>query len=242
MRERLEAFAQSPWAICAVAAVVSIAAAVLSAFLPLLATDTACRYAPMAEAFAAGEWIEAFHPRFGVGMSVVSGIAVRIFGLDGYSACSMVSGFAWGLGVIPAFRIAERVFDRRTAWFAAVLYIACPQMLVWALKGLREPFKALGILLMADALFRCRGSRWLNFAEAASGLLLLFTFKVDGVAVGCAFALAYAVVDRFRARTWALFAWGALAVQPMCWLVFEWTGVWLPAPQYAPYFNRMFGG
>lgn len=32
---------------------------------PVLIADTMNRYAPMADAFAAGDWFHAFHPRFG---------------------------------------------------------------------------------------------------------------------------------------------------------------------------------
>lgn len=226
-----------------VAAALAAATAVFAALFPMLATDTACRYAPMAEAFARGEWAEAFHPRFGVGMSVLAGSASWLFGLDGYSSCSMIATLAWALGVVPVYRVAERVFDRHAAWFAVVLYAICPQHLVWGLKGLREPFKVLGVLLMADAVLRRRAaSGWLSAAEAALGFASLSLFKSDAILPACVLALAYGAYDRFRVRTLALYGACALTLQPLCLLVWTWTGYWLPAQHFVPLWQKVFGG
>ena len=72
-----------------VTAAVAAAAAVVAFCLPLAATDTLCRYAPMAEAFAAGDWANAFHPRFGVGGTVVAGLFALLPGFDGFTACAV---------------------------------------------------------------------------------------------------------------------------------------------------------
>ena len=212
--------------------------AVFAAYHPLFATDTACRYAPMAEAFASGEWCDAFHPRFGVGLSFLSGVLRMATGLDGYGACAAVSTFAWALGVLPVFAMARRLFGERTAWFAAALYLICPQPLIWGLKGMREPFKMLGVLMMTDALLCVRGGGRRCAVEAAAALWLLFTFKCDAILIGGVMAAAFAVLDRFRWRTLAVALSGALALQPMCALVYSWTGWWLPAP----HFVRLVGG
>ena len=225
--------------VAAVAA--AVAAAAFAACCPLFATDAACRYAPMAEAFADGNWAEAFHPRFGVGLPVVAGLVRIVFGLDGYSSCAASASFAWALSVLPVFWFSDRVFGRRTAWFAAVLYMICPQPLIWGLKGLREPFKMLGLMLMADAIFRCRDKGCAPAVEASVALLLLFTFKCDSIVIGAALAFAYAVLDRFGRNTWIVAAAGTAALQPMCALVYFWTGYWLPAPQYVRPIQVIFG-
>lgn len=230
------------WPAWLLAAAATVAAVAIASLFPLIGTDTLCRYAPMAEAFAAGEWNEAFHPRFCVGMPTVAGLARLATGLDGLSACAAAAALAWGLGVIPVFRIAEAVFGRKVAYFAAILYIICPQPMVWTLKGLREPFKILGTLLMADGLLRCRDNSWSSAVSAAIGIALLFLFKCDSVLLGGILAIAYAVLDRFRMRTLALFLAGLAAIQPMCMLVYDWTGYWLPAPHYVKYWNLVFGG
>lgn len=232
-----------PSSVTTAAAVVSVgaAAAVFAALCPMLATDTLCRYAPMAEAFAAGEFSEAFHPRFGVAMPVVAGLCRLVFRIDGFSSCAAVSAFAWALCALPLYWIARRVFGVRVAVFSVILYLACPTTLVWALKGLREPLKMLGVLLAADAVIECRTGGRRAFACALSGILLLATIKCDSVALAAAAALAYLAADGFRRRGWLAAAGCAAALQPMCLLVFTWTGWWLPAPQYVTMIRKLLG-
>lgn len=195
--------------------------------------DTLCRYAPMAEAFAEGNWAEAFHPRFGTGMPVVAGLVRLVTGMDGLSSCAAVASLAWALCAIPLFSVADRMFGRTTAWFALVLYFICPQPFLWAVKGLREPFKMLGVLLSVDAVLRGRDGGWPALAEAATALFILLTFKVDTIVMGYLIWRVFAVVDDFRLRTWSLAALAVLMLQANCWLVYNWTGYWLPAPQIA---------
>ena len=229
------------WPMWVAVVLATLAAVLIAAMFPLISTDTLCRYAPMAEAFAESNWEEAFHPRFCVGMPVLSGLVRRLTGLDGLASCAAVAALAWGLGAWPVFRIADALFGRRAAYFALALYIICPQPMIWTLKGLREPFKMLGTLLMADGLVRCRERGWGSFASAAAGITLLFTFKCDTVLLGGILAIAYAALDGFRARTVALALVGVAAIQPMCYLVWNWTGYWLPAPHYVKFWNMIFG-
>lgn len=230
---------QLVFAICGFIAVVMVAFAALH---PFPCTDTLCRYAPMAEAFAAGNWAEAFHPRFATGMPIVAGMVRLATGMDGLSACAAVATLAWALCAIPLFSIADRVFGRTAAWFALVLYFICPQPLLWALKGLREPFKILGILLTVDAIFCERTGGWRAFASAAAGLSLLLTFKCDTVLTALVLALVFAGVDHLGRRTWALAGFSALVLQPNCWLVYAWTGYWLPVPHLVSIWTRLNGG
>lgn len=239
---QLTAPASPPRAVYLITAAVSVAVMVFAALFPLAATDTLCRYAPMAEAFAAGNWAEAFHPRFVTGMPVAAGLVRLLTGLDGLSSCAAVAALAWALCAIPLFSIADRVFGRTTAWFALALYFICPQTLLWALKGLREPFKILGTLLAVDAVLCIRERGWLAFGEAAAGLALLLTFKADTVLLGFILWGAFAAVDRFRVRTWCLAAFAAFAVQGNCWLVYVWTGYWFPVPHLVRIWTRLFGG
>jgi len=230
------------WLAAGVASVTGIALAVFAAKYPLFATDAACRYAPMAEAFAAGDWGNAFHPRFGVGLSALAGLIRMFTGLDGYGACAAVSTFAWALGAIPVFSIGHRLFGRGTAWFALVLYLLCPQPFIWGLKGLREPFKLLGFAMMADAVMDCRETRSRRSAvEACAAIWLLFTFKCDAILIGGVMAVAFAAFDGFRWNTLAVAISGVLALQPMCALVYNWTGYWLPAPHFVPIWQKLFG-
>jgi len=242
MREDEAAEGFVPRIVWIITAAVVVAVMVLSALFPLIATDTLGRYAPMAEAFAAGEWREAFHPRFGIGMSVVSGIVCRITPLDGLSACALVSSAAWGLGAPFVWRIAARVFDRRTAWFAFVLYLICPQILLWGIEGLREPFKTLGALMMTDALFGCLGRdrRW--WIPALVGAVMLVTFKPDAIPLCGCLIVACGFVERFGRGFAAVVAGASAALLPMCLLTWSWTGYWVPSVQFVAVIRKVIGG
>lgn len=227
-----------------ITAAVAAAVMIIAYCLPLASTDTLCRYAPMAEAFTRGDWANSFHPRFAVGGTVVAGLFAFLPGFDGFTACTVSSSLAWALCLIPFFRLAERLFDTRTAWFALVVFAICPQPLVWALEGLREPFKMLGLILMVDALVRVRDAegRIASVLEAGLALVFLCLFKCDSILLALILGLAYAIGDRFRVRTWSLVGWGLVVLQPMCALVWSWTGYWLPAPHYVPLWQKLFGG
>lgn len=215
-----------------VALLTALVASLYAANHPIISPDTVSRHAPMAEDFAAGRWSMAFHPRFGLGLPLVAGILRFVSGCDGLSASCFVATFAWALCAIPVFGIARMVFDRTTAWFAVILFLICPQTLMWGLKGLREPFKMLGLLLATEAVLKSRGGSWWNMARAAVSFWLLAWFKVDSVILVPCFGLAYAIGDRWSRRTWALVAAAVMILLPCCWLVYKWTGVFLPAPQY----------
>lgn len=230
-----------PRLVTIITATILVAVMILSAWFPLIATDTLGRYAPMAEAFAAGEWSEAFHPRFGVGMSVLTGIACWASSLDGLSSCAMVSSAAWAIGALFVWRIADRVFGASTAWFAFVLYLVCPQILLWGFEGLREPFKTLGVLMMTDALLGCVGrmSRW--WVAASLGAVILISFKPDAIALCGCFILAYGFVERLGRGFVAVVVTATVALQPMCLLTWKWTGYWVPSVQFVTIFKRLTG-
>jgi len=221
---------------------VVLAVSVVIAWLfPMEATDTLCRYAPMAEAFAAGNWGEAFHPRFAIGGSVIAGILAALPGFDGLTACTVSATCAWALGIIPVYGLANRMFGARAAMWSMILYIIAPQPALWAFKGLREPFKMLGILCAADVLICRRREGWGLVVEGCLAMVLLCMFKCDGILLALLFFVAYAVRDKFGFRTLTLAGTMALALVPMCLLVHYRTGYWLPAPQYVGIWQRLFG-
>lgn len=222
-------------------AVVSVVAVAFAAILPLMSTDTACRYAPMAEAFAQGDWLESFHPRFGVGMQVISGCLVFLTPMDGYAACAVSSVLAWALCIIPVYYIADRVFGRTAAWASVLLYLVCPQPLMWGLKGLREPFKMLGILMAVDSLIGLVRDERYVVVKAVLALMLLILFKVDAVILAFLMVLAFLILDHLGRRSLLIAGISLIVLQPMCWLVFYWHGWWVPAPQYISIIHRVMG-
>ena len=58
---------------------------------PIPADDTATRYAPMAQAFAEGDWFYAFHPHSGVFFPALSGGIAWLTGVDGFRACQVAA-------------------------------------------------------------------------------------------------------------------------------------------------------
>lgn len=221
--------------------VAALLASVVAVTCPLLTTDTCCRYASMAEMFAAENWELSFHPRFDIGMPIAAGLTCWLTGLDGYVSCSLVAAIAWALAVVPIWGIANEVFDEKTAWMSVALYLVCPMLFVWALKGLREPFKVTGILLMTDAVLRSRSLGRQTLLEAICGLIFLVWFKVDSIAYAIFLTACYLFFSSSRVRALALVGWLVVVMQPCCWLVWDWTGYWLPAPQYVPFFNLLMG-
>ena len=238
MRERVISFLKKVPPVWYVAIVVAVVMSCFAAANPLLATDAICRHAFMAEDFAAGRFATAFHPRFGIGLPICAGIVCACSWLDGLSASCFVATFAWALCIIPIYGIANMVFDKRTAWFAVILFLICPQTLLWGLKGLREPFKMLGVLLTVEAVLKSRGGTWWNMARAAVGFIFLAWFKVDSIVLLPIFGLAYAIGDKFRLKTWALFGAAVLILLPCCYLIYDWTGYFLPTIPYADIWRK----
>ena len=131
-----------------------IAAAVL--YVPLLlwnewpSRDTAFRYAPMAEAFARGDFRYAFHPRCQMLQPLVAGCLCAITGMSGLAACKFASLLFFMLGAVPLFYLAKAVFDRKTTLLTVALYLVCFHLVnVLVLEGGRDAAKMFVQIWMA---------------------------------------------------------------------------------------------
>lgn len=228
---------QGPWC---VTAAVTVLAMVLGCLFDGAVIDMMTRYAPMAEAFAEGNWQEFFHPRFPLLFQLLAGLLVWATGLPGDLACILLSCFLWGMAIPGVFAVTMRLFERReVAWVAVLLYCICPMLLTWALFGLREPLRTLGTLWVVLAILsRKQGAR--SLATMLAGMLVLCTVRSDTLLPALFFGAVYAWFDRFRWRTWSVAAWSLLCVQPMCWVTYRWMGVWLPSSQWVAAFERLF--
>lgn len=76
---------------------------------PVPADDTATRYAPMAQAFAAGDWFYAFHPHSGVFFPTLSGGIAWLTGVDGFRACQVAGLLLWATAAIPLYGIVLKL-------------------------------------------------------------------------------------------------------------------------------------
>lgn len=237
--ERLKAFAAWRWAPLCVGVGISLLAMLFGAWFQGAEIDMMTRYAPMAEAFAEGNWQEFFHPRFPLLFQTLAGVLVWCTGMPGDAACILLSTCLWGMAIPLLFAVIEQLFDRRTAWVTVGLYCICPMLLTWSLFGLRESLRTVGTLLMVLGIFR-RMEQRPSVVALWAGMLILCTVRSDTLLLAVALGGVYAVFDRAGWRTWSSVVWGALCVQPMCWVTYRWLGVWLPSSQWVGAWERLF--
>ena len=128
----------------------------LAYFADMPERDVATRYAPMAEAFAAGKWAYAFHPRIPMLYPVLCGVLVRLGGITGFTAAKLLSVGCFAASVFPLFSVMKRIFGERLATGALLVYIVNPFLLRLAGTGLRENMKCLLLILIVHAIFLIR--------------------------------------------------------------------------------------
>lgn len=140
---------------------------------PVLQSDPMNRYAPMADAFAAGDWFHAFHPRFGVLFQVLTGI-VASMGFRGDHACQIVSIGFLSASAIPAWYLMRRIFDEKVASITAALILLMPEYFVFAIDGLRDTARTFAALMIAYSFVSFKRS-WIM----AIGVLIMATLRAD---------------------------------------------------------------
>lgn len=219
---------------CAVAT--TLVVATLSVlFYPVENPDCAARYAPMAEAFARGDWYESFHPRFCVLFQVLTGFLVWLSGCSGVVACQIVSAAFLGAALIPYWYVMRRVFnDDRIAWLSLGILLVIPRISGDAMNGLRDTGRILALAMWVLGVLRMIGEQRGTLLQAA-GLFILVSLKIDcflPAALMCLFSVVLAI----RRRLWLpavlsplSFFSSAAAVSAMVW---AYTGWFVPAPQY----------
>lgn len=149
----------------------------LAYFADIPERDIATRYAPMAEAFAAGKWAYAFHPRIPMLYPALCGVLVRVCGTTGFTAAKLLSAGCFAASVFPLFSIMRRVFGERTAVGALLVYVVNPFLLRLAGTGLRENTKCLLLILIVHAVFLIREkpdsfARYLYLGTAAGAVMI----------------------------------------------------------------------
>jgi len=133
--------------------------------------DVAARYAPMAEAFAAGQWKFAFHPRVPPLHTVTAGLFAMALNINGFTAAQLASALFFALGILPFYGILRRVFDQKTATIASFLYLFCAPWLELAFSGLRDSAKGAALLLAVYGIvliFKHR-KKWSGYLWTAIG-------------------------------------------------------------------------
>ncbi len=198
-------------------------------FYPVMMSDSAARYAPMADAFAAGDWRMAFHPRFGVMFQVLSGSVAAMMGIDGDRSLQIVAFGLLSLSLVPIWFLSKRIFGERVAWLSVLLVFFGDDFFRYSLDGLRDSGKCLGFALLGLGVVERKG-HWFGI-----GLFVLISLASYCFAVGMLFLSGWCVYALLR-REWRMLLWpvagaalGTLAVTAM---VHAYTGHWLPAPHF----------
>lgn len=210
----------------------------LLAFPPVFGWDVLVRYAPMAEAFAAGDWADAFHSRFCPLYPVMTGSLVKILGCSGLVACQITAILFWGFSFPAIWAVLRRVFDDTVAYVGGLLTYASVELFVFAVDGWRDDCRILPIALFVLAfqyLARCRETDrpWMAAAAMSAAQILSVPLRVDCLVVATVMLVLYVAYAYRRKHSSAAIApccaW-LFATLANCALVYVYTGRFLPAP------------
>lgn len=205
---------------------------------PVLMSDSITRYAPMADAFARGDWVQAFHPRFGVIFQVLSGSLAWLAGLSGEKAIQVVAAGMLALSGVPLFFMAKRLFGVRVAWWTLALLYVADDLTRHAMDGLRDPGKCLVFALLGHGVVAR------SPLSVAAGLFVFVSLFSYGFAVASVLVFAWCAVVAvcaMRGRDLGMRPAPALALPALGWalgvaavtvMTHAYTGHWLPAPHY----------
>lgn len=162
-------------------------------------SDTIYRYGTMAEAFASGDFMTAFHPRFGMLWPTLIGSVIWLTDISAEDACQLVAfGFS-ALSFVPAWHILRKLFDEEVAWLVVALMMVMPEFFLYSLNGLRESSRMFGVLMLVGGVMLAYRS-WM----VAIGLFVLSTARADAwVFAGC-FYVAWLALSLYRKSARAL--------------------------------------
>ncbi len=209
--------------------------------------DVAARYAPMTDAFAAGNWPYAFHPRTPLLLPSLGGIFAWVFHCSGFTAVKLVSMFGFAAGVFPLAALLRRLYGRAAVRWGLGLYLLMTPLLRYAGSGLRETLKTLLILWMAAALVRLFENRrdWVAFfgLGIAAGLGVLTRGDLVLLSGGALFAAMILEADRayfpWRGAGAALLA-GVITL-PAVWLNWKFAATAVPEFRFDAPLRLLFG-
>ena len=240
-----------------------VLAALCCLVYPITVFDSISRYAPMAEAFARGDWWMAYHPRFGVLFTTLAGVVASVTGLNGDCACQVVSVGFLAFSAVPVWALVRRVFgDERVASVAAVLVLIATEYFMLAEDGLRDTVRIFGLAACVLSFFS--GRSW----TLALGLFCLVTVRTDLLLISGAILAAWWASVLFSRRTrWSsaeVFqqpaansqraaepkalalalptACWTLGVALMCFMTHAYTGCWTPGAQFVGFYLKLTGG
>jgi 4-amino-4-deoxy-L-arabinose transferase-like glycosyltransferase len=208
--------------------------------------DVAARYAPMAEAFASGDWQNAFHPRIPPLFTVTTGIISRLFCLSGTAACEISSALFFALTVFPFMALMKKVFNQKYAIWATVMLIICSRLLRISGMGVRDTAKCFFLVLAAYGLV-CffRKYNWKGAVYCSLGCIGLALTRGDSSLFALLFLAAIALIEIFKQKRFpykSLCAGLMLLVFTAPWAYYEYqhTGWPVMESRHATILNKIF--
>jgi len=197
--------------------------------------DVAGRYAPMAEAFARGNWQYAFHPRITPLLTVCAGIISFIFACNGYFACQMASSLLLTIGIFPFYSGCRKIYGEKTAIVSGLLYALCPPFLRLGYYGIRETGSILGIVLLfcSTAILWKQCNKLLGFLLFAAAEVILLLSRGDAALFALIAALILFVRDIFRNHVpWrSILAGTAISIVLLPQLLYNYRIIGYPVPE-----------
>ena len=200
------------------------------------ANDTCTRYAPMAQAFAEGNFKFAFHPMYGTLFQALSGSICYLFSLNGFRACQLAALLLWWISIIPIYKIFKCVFDKKVAQWSCILYVLCSHLHRYVYDGLRDNGRTLGIALLCLGMIKIwqeqkqKYSTFKNYATLSSGCVVLTALRADGfmlAIIGLCFAVFIDITTN-KLKCWRSIAAGLvflLCILPQVYLTWKYTGI-----------------
>jgi 4-amino-4-deoxy-L-arabinose transferase-like glycosyltransferase len=196
--------------------------------------DVALRYAPAADAFAQGDWLNAFHPRFQMLHQLFSGIFTFLFRTDGFTGTKLSSLFFYALGVFPFFALMREVFTEKIAKFSLLFYLFASRILILGYEGLRESHKMLVILLLALGMIHIvkQSERLKGYMITGIAAGLAVCTRNDMILFSVCILVFCGILDSYRNsiswRSLVMFLFAGISAMPE-FLVNYWiTGYFIP--------------
>lgn len=209
-------------------------------FNQLPANDTVTRYAPMARAFAQGDWIYAYHPHSGILFSTLSGIFAWL-GMDGYRACQFAALLLWSSSAMVFYCLALRLWHKRSiALIAEMLYLLCSHLHRMVYDGIRDNGRSLGGFLLVWGIlwFYEERHRWKPVLCTAAGAAILGMLRVDGglfAGIGICCFLIFDILNHGwkTGRSVAVVVLFFVLITPQLYLNYCWSGYPVLNSRYA---------
>jgi 4-amino-4-deoxy-L-arabinose transferase-like glycosyltransferase len=197
--------------------------------------DVASRYAPMAEAFAAGQWGFAFHPRVPPLHTVTAGLFAAGLNVNGFTATQLASALFFALGILPFYGLLRKVFSSKAAFTGIFLYLFCAPWLELAYSGLRDSAKGFLLLLAmygAVSVFQHLG-KWNGYLWTAIGSAGLALTRGDCLLyalllLGAIFLMELRQSRTFRFPLRSLIAAALFSLLIAPWLQYQYNTIGYP--------------